>query len=556
MFNVIYDYVNRTAEFPGADFENDDIIYVTDGEAEACESIASLYAKKPFEEMVKCLNGVFSIVLFDKNRCELFVARDRLGAKQLYYTERDNRLMICSAFEPVFRFAGKEIDETGLQHFFTFQYVPEPLTIGKNVYALKLGHYAKASVQGFEQAEYNTWMPAPVEGKDRGEFRNEIRESITEAVKRNLKGAVKPAAFLSGGLDSSILTAIAAKDFPDMKAYTISFDVPGFSEAEVAAQSAKKYGIKHEIVKVSSGDFKAEVPFAVRAMGVPVADPSAAAVSLIAKAAAGKTDAILSGEGSDELWGGYHVYNPRGRVLKIMALPKPVRKLGALVSEILPDNVRGKDLLRRGCVPLEKRFVGNTFLFTDREKKKLLKRFNKKVRYTDITAPYFERAKNLSDMDKMQYIDTNLWLPGDIDVVCGKGCSERGLKCVTPFMDNRVTDLARTLTRDEKLDGAQNKVILREAFGDLLTEEVKNGVKRGYPVPVRIWLSGELNGWAVGIIEEAKVSELINKKYALRILENCKKYPEDPMYYRKAWAILVFCIWYKEMICKERRHNE
>ncbi len=551
MFTVIYDYANKTAEFPKAFFEDDNIIYSVDGEPETSESIASLYSKRSFGEMIAEFNGCFSIVLFDKNKCELYIARDRMGAKQLYYSVMGDRIMISSDFVPAFEFAGRKINKKALQHYFTFQYVPEPLTIGENVNALMLGHYAKASDKDFKQEVFNIWKPAPVENKNREDFRNEIREKLTASVRKNLKGARNPAAFLSGGLDSSILTAIAAKDYPNLTAYTIAFDIPGFSEAEVAAQSALKYGIRHEIVRLGYREFKEAVPFAIRSMGVPVADPSATAVSLIAKAAEGKTDVIISGEGSDELWGGYHVYNPRGRVLKIMTLPKPVKAVLRVVSSLMPDDMRGKDLLRRGCVPLEKRFVGNTFLFTDREKKKLLKDYDSDVKFTDITAPYYKEAEGLSDMDKMQYIDTNLWFPGDIDVVCGKGCSGRGLRCVTPFMDNEVTDLARTLTRDEKLSGAQNKVILREAFEDVLTDEVRNGVKRGYPVPVRIWLSGELNDWAADKIRSADVSDLIDKKYALELLEKCRKYPDDPMYYRKAWAVVVFCIWHREFVEKK-----
>ena len=531
------------ADFTDPTFENDDIIYSIDGEAGVNESVASLYAKMPFGKMIDDFNGCFSIVLYDKNREKMYIGRDRLGAKQLYYGEKGDEIMISTAFGPVFEFMGKKVDKAALQHYFTFQYVPEPMTAGEGVKALKLGHYAEVSEPDFEEIRFNTWKPAPEEGKNREEFKAEIREKLGDAVKKSLKGAKNPAAFLSGGLDSSILTALASKDFPNMTAYTIAFDIPGFSEAEVAERSAKLYKIRHEVVRLNADDFRAAVPFAIKAMGVPVADPSATAVSLIAKAAEGKCDVILSGEGSDELWGGYHVYNPKGTVLKIMALPKFLKNLIWTFAKLLPDNMRGKDLLRRGCVPLEKRFVGNTFLFTEREKKKLLKNYDGSVRFTDVTAPYFKEAEGLSDMDRMQYIDTNLWLPGDIDIVCGKGCSERKLKCVTPFMDNEVTDLARKLTRDEKVFGAQNKIILREAFGDLLTDEVKNGKKRGYPVPVRVWLSGVLNGWAAEIIRNGNVSEYIDKKYALKLVEKCRRNPEDPMYYRKVWAIVVFCLW-------------
>ncbi len=542
MFTITYDYDEKKLEYENATFENEDAVFFIEGTVKADGDIRDLFGKIPFGELISGFNGCFAVAFYDKRKDELYVGRDRLGAKQIYYSVRDGRIILSTDFEPVFRFAGRRIDTDALQNFFSFQYVPEPMTIGEDVFALELGNYIKASDEDFVSFRYNIWMPEPVK-KDRHEFKEEIREKLIAAVSEDLDGAKEPAAFLSGGLDSSILAAIAAKDHRNLTAYTIAFDVPGFSEADVAAESAKKYGIKHEIVKVDSKEFADTVPYAVKAMGVPVADPSAVAVSLIAKAAVGKTDVIMSGEGSDELWGGYHVYNPRGRVLKLMKLPKWLKKAMWAVIDLFPDEMNGKDFFRRGLVPLEKRFIGNTFLFTDREKKKFLRHFDKRVKYTDVTKAYYDEAKGLSDMDRMQFIDTNIWLPGDIDVVCGKGCSVRGLNCVTPFMNNNVTDLARTLTRDEKLDGEQNKVILREAFSDMLTDEVTNGKKKGYPVPVRIWLSGELNDWARNVIRDSHVDEYINKAYAYRLLDKCRSNPDNPVYYRKAWAIVIFCIW-------------
>lgn len=548
MIRVIYDLSNGKVDMGNCNFENIDFAYSYDGEPDTDgASIQALY-NGSFSQLVSGFNGCFSIVFYDKRTGELYIGRDRLGGKQLYYSMKDGKLMISSDFATVFEFSGKHIDRSALQLFFSFQYVPEPLTIGREVFALRLGHYAKADVHGIEQIEYNTWKPAPVDGKDRKEFRKQVKESITKAVKNSLKGAENPAAFLSSGLDSSIITAIAAKDFPNMTTYTIAFDVPGFSEADVAERTAKAYGIKHETFFVTSSEFTKAVPGAVRAMGVPIADPSAVAVSMIANAAVGKTDVILSGEGSDELWGGYHVYRASDNEQKIASLPGIVKKIVWFFVSLLPEGIKGKDLLRRGCLPPEKRYIGNTRLFTDNEVRKIITYPDRTIKTADITAPLYKKATGLSNMDKMQYIDTNLWLPGDIDVVCGKGCSEVGLKCVTPFMDNSVTDLARTLTYDEKLSDSQNKVILREAFSDMLTEEVRLGKKKGYPVPVRIWLSGELNEWAAKIIAETDVSEYIKKKEALAILEKCRRHPEDPLLYRKAWAVVVFCIWYNEMV--------
>lgn len=543
MINLVYKTEDKKIEAMSECFYSDDEyeVYV-DGEPKGEKALSELLKEEEFDDVISELNGNFAIVVLDRRYGRLYMGRDRLGTKQLYYAVKEGEIVVSDHFKPCFEAMGCRVDKTALQHYFTFQYVPEPLTIGCGVYAVKAGFYALYD-RKMETVKYNVWKPEPSIKADRSDFRKEIRKALRNSVRESLKGYEKPAAFLSGGLDSSILCALAARENKNFTAYTIGFDVPGFSEAEVAARSAEYYGIKHEIIKLSAEDFKEAVPFAVQAMGVPVADPSAVAVSLIAKAAAGKCDVILSGEGSDELWGGYHVYNPRGKVLKIKALPAPVKKLIWTFASHMKDDANGKDFLRRGCVPLRERFVGNTFLFTDAEKKTLLKNFNPAVKFTDITGPYYDQAAGLTEMDQMQYIDTNLWFPGDINVVSGKGCSERGLNVAMPFTDNAVTDLARTLTKSEKLDGDQNKVILREAFRQYITEEVKDGKKKGYPVPVRVWLSGELNEWAREIVESAPVDEYINKEVAYQLLEKCKEEPQNPVYYRKAWAIVVFCVW-------------
>lgn len=542
MLTLTYNQTEKKTEGAESFFADNEIELFIDGKPKSEKPLNELFLNVGFDDAISELNGSFAIVLFDKRSGRLYMGRDRLGSRQLYYTIVGDSLMVSTYFEPCFRAAGCIIDKASLQHYFSFQYVPEPLTIGKGVFAVHSGYYVIFDGK-IEAVKYNIWKPEPAIKADRAAFRREVRKTLKAAVNEAISGAERPAAFLSGGLDSSILAAIAAKTRKDLTVYTVSFDVPGFSEADVAARSAEFYGVKQKVIPITADDFAKAVPFAVKAMGVPVADPSAVAVSLMAEAVSGKTDCILSGEGSDELWGGYHVYNPRGKVLKIKALPTYVKKIIWFFAKNMKDDARGKDFLRRGCVPLKDRYLGNTFLFTDKEKKSLLKSFDPSVKFTDITASYFRQAASLSEMDQMQFIDTNLWLPGDINIVSGKGCSERGINVEMPFMDNSVTDLARTLTKSEKVDGEQNKVILREAFKDMITDEVRNGKKKGYPTPVRVWLSGALNDWARECIKKADVDEYINKNVAYELLDKCKEEPQNLMYYRKAWAIVIFCIW-------------
>ncbi len=553
MFKILYDFNTCDVSFDHTDIDNDLILCAFDGDAAEKEKIPELYKNSDILNVLSSLNGCFAIALYNKITKELFFARDRLGEKQVYYSKKDEEIFVSTEFSEVFSYAGKRVNKTGLQHYMTFQYVPEPLTIGENVSALLSGHFVCVFADDMNETRYNTWKPAPVSDKDREKFKAEIRQKFEKAVKRNLENSKSPAAFLSGGLDSSILAALAARDHKNLAAYTISFDVPGFSESEIAENSAKKYGIEHKKVVIHANEYKEALPKTIKRMGVPVADPSAAAVYIIGSAAGIGHDTVISGEGSDELWGGYHVYSISDKEKKIKALPENVKKLLWGIVRHFPENMRGKDLIRRGCLPLELRFVGNTRLFTDSEKKKILVSYDENVKSTDITAPYYAEAATLSDLDKMQYIDTNIWFPGDICIVCNRAAESKDAKCVMPFMDNEITDLARTLTADEKLKPGQNKIILREAFSGIITDEVRDGKKRGYPVPVRMWLAGELNEWGKDVIRSSCVSEYINKKEALKILDKCKKHPHDPMYYRKAWAIIVFCIWYN--VCVEGKNE-
>lgn len=497
-------------------------------------------------------NGSFAIVVVHKDTAELIALRDRLGGKQLYWARKGDEVCISASFPEVFAFAGRRISTEALQHYFTFQYVPEPLTIGDGVFAFRQG--TVNVLRDFEDGRtaettiFSKWVPKPSD-KDFASFSADIKKALTASVERHLDGTEHPAAFLSGGLDSSIIAGLAKEQRKDLKTYTISFDVPGFSESDVAARSADSYGVAHETVSVDADTFKEAVPKAMAAMGVPVADPSAVAVYILAREVSKYADLCFSGEGSDELWGGYHVYNPQGLSEKLRKLPRPIKTLAWSVISLFPEDMKGKDFFRRSFVPLKDRFAGNTFLFTEKEKRSLLKFYSKDNDFRKVTAPLFndEDMRGASEMDMMQFVDTSLWFPGDIDVVCNKACEANGLHCVTPFTDNTVVSLSQTLTRSEKVRGTQNKIALRETFKELITDEVYSGKKKGYPVPVRVWLSGPLNEWARSIISTSEAGEYIDLKKGLSLLEKCRRHPADPMYYRKAWAILVFCIWYREI---------
>ncbi len=501
------------------------------------------------EKFINKLRGMFAFSFFDKEKNILMLGRDPFGIKPLYYIHREGKVSFSSESKVFYLDPSLDktlIDEEKLQHYFTYQYIPEPSTLHPEIKILPSGSYAVIDFKEENEMrieKYYTPVFNPQKTDNFEKRAEELRRVVEESVKYHMISDVDVGTFLSGGIDSAVITATASKLNPGIKAFTVAFGEKEYSEIDEASGIAKHLDVEHIKLVAGLDDFKRAFDKVVYHLDFPVADPSTMAIYLICEEAAKHLKVVLSGEGSDELFGGYRVYNETLTSDKINALPKFVKSPLSFISRIMPENMKGKALLYRGTTPLEKRYVGNAFIYGEKQKKSILKTCSGTVHFSDLTKDLYKDVENMSGVTKMQYIDMNTWLRGDILVKGDRLSMAHSLEVRVPFLDKEVFDFASKLSTEDKLSHSTTKYIFRHAFRDLVNPETVMRPKLGYPVPVRKWLKNELYGWAKDIIENSTADEYIIKSEAIRMLDAHREGKEDN--YRKLWTVLVFMKWYE-----------
>jgi asparagine synthase (glutamine-hydrolysing) len=357
----------------------------------------------------------------------------------------------------------------------------------------------------------------------------------------HMRADVTVGAFLSGGVDSTAIAALAKRHNPDLITFTAGFEREGYSEVDVAVKSAEAIGVRHITKIVSADEMMETLPLIVWYLDDPVADPALVPLYFIAREARKHVKVVLSGEGADELFGGYNIYREPLSLRPFNALPGPVRAgLGSL-SKRMPTGMRGKDLLRRGAVPLEQRYYGNARIFRDDELGFLATR-DPAVSFRDVTDPVYAASSGYDDVTRMQYVDLFTWLRGDILVKADKMTMANSLELRVPFLDTEVFRVASTLPVDMRITRDSSKVALRQALRDIIPPHVLDRRKLGFPVPIRVWLKDVMYDWARDIIESSQTEHLIDRPYVLSLLDAHRAGPHD--HSRKLWTLLVFMVWH------------
>ncbi|KPU42270.1 asparagine synthetase [glutamine-hydrolyzing] 1 [Oxobacter pfennigii] len=508
------------------------------------EVILALY-KHMGPESVKLLRGMFAFVIWDRQTQKIFGARDPFGIKPFYYAFGEDYLY-CASEKKSLLFSDEvstKINLESLHHYLTFQFVPEPNTILSDVLILEPGTTIEKEL-GQKPVINRYWSvifnpsPAPF-----GERLKEIKNALEDSVKVHMRSDVPVGAFLSGGIDSTIIVALCAKLKPDIKTFTVGFEREGFSEIDLAKETADKLGVENISKIISAEEFINELPKIIWHMDEPMADPAAVPLYFVAKEARKHVTVVLSGEGSDELFGGYNIYREPLSLKAFSRIPDFAKKLIRFSSSLLPDGVKGKSFLERGCTSIEERYVGNAKIFQQSEKSIYLKDYSKDYSYQKVTEPYYRQAKDYDDVTKMQYIDINTWLRGDILVKADRMTMAHSLELRVPFLDMEVFKAASKLTLDDKIGNSTTKYALREAFRGVIPDAVTTRKKLGFPVPIRHWLKDEMYSWAVNLINESETEQYIQKNMVLSMLEEHRKGPLD--YSRKLWTILIFMLWHQ-----------
>ncbi|SDZ11773.1 asparagine synthase (glutamine-hydrolysing) [Amycolatopsis xylanica] len=501
-------------------------------------------------DAVKKLRGMFAFLIWDSQEKLVYGARDPFGIKPLYYAQGPGGIAFSSEKKSLLELSStlgveEKLDRTALQHYLVLQYVPEPESLHAAIRRLESGTSFTVKPGGTPELTRYFHPQFTAKTGDRGEALYErIADVLQDSVAKHMISDpdVTVGAFLSGGIDSTATATLAKRHNPNLIAFTTGFEREGYSEVDVAAESAAAIGVKHVVRTVTSAEMMEVLPLIVWYLDDPVADPALVPLWFIAREARKHVKAVLSGEGADELFGGYTIYNEPISLAPFEKVPGSVRKLIGKVSTKIPEGTRGKDLLRRGSLSLEDRYYGNARIFRDDQLRGVLKTFTEGVGFKDVTAPWYEVSKDWDPVARMQHVDLYTWLRGDILVKADKVTMANSLELRVPFLDAEVFKVAASIPLEEKLANGTTKYALRRALEKIIPAHVLNRRKLGFPVPIRHWLRTDMYEWARGIITDSQTDELFDKAAVFRLLEEHRAGTLD--HSRRLWALLVFMLWH------------
>lgn len=491
------------------------------------------------EEILDKLRGMFAFVIYDKNTKELFAARDFYGIKPFYYAKMGNTLIFGSEIKsflihPHFK---KELNSKMLEYYLTFQYSPGNETFFKNVYKLMPGHYLKYKNGKLEVKKYYEIKFKEDKTKTYDEWKKGIKQRLADSIKAHKISDVEVGSFLSSGVDSSFIAASSDVD----KTFTVGFNNEKYSEISYAKDLSEKINTQNISKVITKEEYFKKLPNIIYYMDEPVADPSAIALYFVTELASENVKVSLSGEGADEIFGGYNIYQEPLTDAWYYKLPYPIRFVIGKVASIFPHK-RGINFLIRRGKKLEDRFVGNAFIFNNHEVKKILKNKRQTKGFQDLTKPYYEKVKDKDEVTKMQYIDFNFWLIGDILTKADKMSMANSLEVRVPFLDRPLIDYALGLPTEFKTDKNTTKKIFRDIASEVLEDKVSTKKKLGFPVPIRVWLKEDETYESVRKVF-MQDNKFFNQKAILKLLDDHKKGKADNS--RKIWTIYVFLIWYE-----------
>ena len=501
------------------------------------------------EAMLDRLRGMFAFVIWDGKKKKLFAARDFFGIKPFYYALVDGQLVFASEIKSILEYTPykKEINPLALENYLTFQYSVLPETFFKGIYKLMPSHCLT-----FENGELTIrryWEPVfePDENVTLEELTDKIDDAMQSSIKRHKISDVEVGSFLSSGVDSSYVAACFKGD----KTFTVGFDYAKYNEIDYAKALSEKIKIDNYSKLISTDEYWDIIPTVQYHMDEPLADPSAIALYFVSQTAAKHVKVSLSGEGADEFFGGYNIYREPFSLRPITRLPKGLRKALGACAAAIPFKIKGKNYLIRGSKDVEERFIGNAFLFNEKERERLLKNPTGKYNHTELTKPYYDKVKNLDDTTKMQYIDIHFWLIGDILLKADKMSMAHSLEVRVPFLDRDVFEVARKVPLKYKVTKENTKFAMRQAAHRYLPDMVAEKKKLGFPVPIRIWLKEDKYYNTVkDAFTSPAAAEFFNVDEIVKLLDDHRNGKDDNS--RKIWAIYMFLVWYKRYFETEK----
>src|SRR5580692_49760 len=592
----IYNYVEL-----GAELREQGVVLRSSCDSEV---LLETYARVG-KDVVHRLRGMFAFAIWDTQTRELFCARDQFGIKPFYYSvapgpgaddpfqgsgaaaggpvsgpgdgvlpfgpddwldprrrpagggrhaaRRDGDMLRFASERKALADPGelRDLDPDALRRYMSFEYVPPPGTLTPPVQVLAPGH-AMIARPGRALDVYRYWRadlrPASAPSADTSRA---ILDVMCDSIAVHLRSDAPLGAFLSGGVDSATVCALAAEHRPDLLTFTVGFEREGYNEIDRAQETAAAIGVKSVPYVISPEEFFRHLPQIIWHLDDPMANESAVPLWFVAREASKQVKVVLSGEGSDELFGGYTAYHQPGVVRAGEHLPGWIRVSLQRAVALIPPGVKGKGLLECTSTPLRRRYIGNPghgALITGPGRPD-------PARAYDVTDPVYDQAEaaELDDVSRMQLVDINTWLPSSILVKADRMTMAHSLELRVPFLDREVMAVAARLAREEKMGAGRGpgglypgtaKRALRTAMSEVLPKAAAERPKLGFPVPIGHWLKGDAYGFADQLLREAQTGQWVNREAALDLLQGFRA--GDPAVNdRHIWLLMVFSLWHQ-----------
>ncbi|MCG7461066.1 asparagine synthase (glutamine-hydrolyzing) [Corynebacterium tuberculostearicum] len=538
----IYNYVELREELKGLGYT-----FHTEGDGEPIVVGYHHWGK----DVVNHLRGMFGIVIWDTHTKTMFAARDQFGIKPLYYATTEAGTVFASEMKCILEMADQlgldlNLDRRAIEHYVDLQYVPEPESLHANIRRVESGCTVTLRPGEDVVAERYFKPRFPVQQVKQGEEQqlfNRIAEALEDSVAKHMRADVTVGSFLSGGIDSTAIATLAKRHNPDLLTFTTGFEREGYSEVDVAAESAEAIGVEHIVKIVSPEEYAESIPKIMWYLDNPVADPSLVPLYFVAQEARKHVKVVLSGEGADELFGGYTIYKEPLSLAPFEKIPSPLRRGLGKLSQVLPEGMKGKSLLNRGSMTMEERYYGNARSFNFDQMQRVIPWAKREWDHREVTAPIYAQSKDFDPVARMQHLDLFTWMRGDILVKADKINMANSLELRVPFLDKEVFKVAESIPYDLKISHGTTKYALRKAMEQIVPAHVLHRKKLGFPVPMRHWLAGdELYGWAQDTINESQTEDIFNKKEVLEMLKEHRDGVSD--HSRRLWTVLSFMIWH------------
>lgn len=501
------------------------------------------------EDLFPRLRGMFAFVIYDKETGELIGARDHFGIKPFYYYLSKNEFMFTSEIKTFLEHPGfkKEVNTDALKMYLIFQYSVHEETFFKNVFKLKPGHYFKykdgnLEVKRYFKVKYNKGK------KSYNEYREELKNVLEDSIKyHQITSDVEVGTYLSGGVDSSYVASFAHPN----KSFTVGFDLKGFDETKMAKDLSDIIGIKNYSKYISGDEFFDILPTIVYHTDEPHANLSTVPLYFLSALASSEVKVVLSGEGSDEMFGGYNEYYEPLSLRMYTKIPLFIRSFIGHMVKPLP-HFPGQNTLIRYGKPIYERYIGHGSYMTEEEANKIL---NEKTRTNetigDLLKPLCDEIKYESDVTKKMYIDMNFWLPQDILLKADKMSMANSLELRVPLLDIEVFNTAKKIPSKYLVKDKETKHIFRNIAFEELPEEWAKRQKLGFPVPFGAWAREEKYYKIIKkYFNKPYVSKFFDKDYINKLLD--EHYNDIKRSSLKLYNIFIFLIWYEVYFVSER----